>query len=266
MTYNNIIDMKYNAKSESYGMSQGGLAGIISNGEDRLHSFATKMHNAGITAKKDIMRAGKKAGFTLIELLVVIGAIGLLAGIGVPLAGKAKEKANRVSCISNLMNISVAMGMYAEDNHGYMPGTGAGVNTATPKIRGPPGNYLGLGCLYEKYLGDIKIFGCRGSNKAKPQDVQNAFDGTGNVWGDYIYRATSGGTELIYSSKINMGKVMVMSYNCASQNRYDHNGKWVSLLHYDGSMGGVDNSDGKLTAAGPGEPDYSNIFLEAEKK
>ena len=40
--------------------------------------------------------------FTLVELLVVISIIGLLAGLAIPVIGRAQESSNRAKCISNL--------------------------------------------------------------------------------------------------------------------------------------------------------------------
>ena len=60
-------------------------------------------------------------GFTLIELLVVIAIIGILASMLLPTLAKAKKKANRLKCSSNVGNLQKGFTGTANDYGGYLP-------------------------------------------------------------------------------------------------------------------------------------------------
>lgn len=88
----------------------------------------------------------KRKGFTLIELLVVIAIIAILAAMLLPALSRARERARRAVCMSNLRQIYVGASMYAEDNDGYLPGI-------TQSIPGNPRMILNCGGKFaEMYL------------------------------------------------------------------------------------------------------------------
>jgi prepilin-type N-terminal cleavage/methylation domain-containing protein/prepilin-type processing-associated H-X9-DG protein len=102
----------------------------------------------------------RPSAFTLIELLVVIAIIAILAAILFPVFAQAREQARKITCTSNLKQLTNAWLMYAQDYDETWVTTGKGYPPNSTTCSDDSNDANDANYLIQPYVKNFNIFYC----------------------------------------------------------------------------------------------------------
>jgi prepilin-type N-terminal cleavage/methylation domain-containing protein/prepilin-type processing-associated H-X9-DG protein len=172
--------------------------------------------------------------FTLVELLVVIAIIAILMGVLLPALTAARKRAQATVCRSNLKQIGLAMGFYAEAWNYFIP-RGTGTGQPSPKPRTWYRSFMPY--LSERPVDKdyrkIKIFRCP-SYPSKDQTICFVVNG----W-KFVSPSDTVGTGINEPSRIFGIKKLDTKVYLAD----NEDGPWRDIIRGEDNLAGLDKCD-----------------------
>jgi prepilin-type N-terminal cleavage/methylation domain-containing protein/prepilin-type processing-associated H-X9-DG protein len=143
--------------------------------------------------------------FTLVELLVVVAIIIILAACLFPVLEQAAKKSEGATCLSNLSNLAMGAGLYADDWDDYLP------PALVPAL--PRGYSTCWDRTLQPYLHNSELCVCLSDGNPTPGP-------------SFTYSYT-------HSYGLNLAVTMLGGYQCASLRRADLSNPSALVLLFD---------------------------------
>jgi prepilin-type processing-associated H-X9-DG protein len=151
----------------------------------------------------------------LIELLVVIAIIAILAAILFPVFAQARDAARKATCLSNMKQVGIALGMYIQDYDETLCGVTHGDScraTGTPGAARSDASYVGMPgwpVALQPYSKSVKYLSC----PSDPHKGGYAKTGSYCFEAQLVQGNIPGAYAGISASNADLKRVMPLSYS-----------------------------------------------------